>query len=59
MKIGIGCDNLAIGLKDTVVAYLEEQNLVAVEVVDFGVKDPAPVHYPDIAEKVAVCSCQR
>ena len=25
MKIGIGCDNLAIGLKDTVVAYLEEQ----------------------------------
>ena len=37
--------------------------MVAVEVVDFGVKDPAPVHYPDIAEKVAVAvakgECER
>ena len=54
MKIGIGCDNLAIGLKDTVIEYLKGQKLVEVDVVDFGVKDPTPVHYPDIAEKVAV-----
>ncbi len=63
MKIGIGCDNLAIGLKNTVIEYLKEQKLVEVDVVDFGVNDPAPIHYPDIAEKVAVAvakgECER
>jgi len=63
MKIGIGCDNLAIGLKDTVIEFLKEQKQVKVEVVDFGVNDPTPVHYPDIAEKVAVAvakgECER
>ncbi|MCD4674077.1 MAG: RpiB/LacA/LacB family sugar-phosphate isomerase [Anaerolineaceae bacterium] len=54
MKIAIGCDNLAIGLKETLIKYLKEQSKVAVEIVDFGVNDPSPVDYPDIAEKVAV-----
>jgi ribose 5-phosphate isomerase B len=54
MKIAIGCDNLAIALKETIISSLKEQNNVAVEIVDFGVNDPNPVDYPDIAEKVAV-----
>ena len=54
MKIAIGCDNLAIGLKETIINYLKEQSKVALEIVDFGVNDPSPVDYPDIAEKVAV-----
>lgn len=54
MKIAIGCDNLAIGLKQSVMNYLHEQKLVEVEVVDMGVNTSDPVDYPDIAEKVAV-----
>lgn len=63
MKIGIGGDNLAVGLKNTVIEFLKEQKLVEVEVIDFGVNDPTPVDYPDVAEKVAVAvakgECER
>ena len=54
MKIAIGCDNLAIDLKQTVIKFLKEQEKVKVEIVDFGVNDPEPVDYPDIAEKVTL-----
>jgi len=53
MKIAIGADNLAIGLKDELVEYLRTQSIVDVDVEDFGVFDETPMDYPDIAEKVA------
>ena len=54
MKIAIGCDSLAINLKQIIISFLKEQEQVKVETVDFGVNKPDPVDYPDIAEKVAV-----
>lgn len=54
MKIAIGCDHLALGLKNTLCDYLAEQTIVPVEVIDMGVNDSTPVDYPDIAEKVAL-----
>jgi len=54
MKIAIGCDHLALGLKNTLYDYLAEQTIVPVEVIDMGVNDSTPVDYPDIAEKVAL-----
>ena len=54
MKIAIGCDSLAINLKQILISFLKEQEQVKVETVDFGVNKPDPVDYPDIAEKVAV-----
>jgi ribose 5-phosphate isomerase B len=54
MKIAIGCDNNAVGLKQAIVDYLEHQELVDVAVKDVGVYDAEPVDYPDIAEKVAL-----
>jgi len=63
MKIAVGCDHLALGLKQTLADFLVKQDLVEVEVVDFGVMDSTPVDYPDIAEKVALAvadgSCDR
>lgn len=54
MKIAIGCDNLAVDIKKTIINYLLEQDKVQVEIIDFGVNGPEPIDYPDIAEKVAV-----
>ena len=54
MKIAIGCDNLAINLKEAIITFLEEQDQVKVEIKDFGVYIPEPIDYPDIAEKVAL-----
>ena len=53
MKIAIGCDNLAISLKDSILDYLAQHKKIDVEITDFGVNTPDPVDYPDIAEKVA------
>jgi ribose 5-phosphate isomerase B len=53
MKIAIGCDEAALDLKEALVEYLAQQQLVPVEVKDFGVYDHNPVDYPDIAEQVA------
>lgn len=53
MKIAIGCDNLAVELKQTIITYLKDQD-IDLEIIDFGVDGPEPVDYPDIAEKVAV-----
>ncbi len=54
MKIAIGSDHLGLGLKNTLIEFLNEQETVSVEVVDIGVFDTQPVDYPDIAEKVAL-----
>lgn len=54
MKIAIGSDHLGLGLKSTLIEFLNEQETVSVEVVDIGVFDIQPVDYPDIAEKVAL-----
>jgi len=54
MRIAIGCDNLAVDLKNTIIKYLNEQKISPVEIIDFGVDGSEPLDYPDIAEKVAV-----
>lgn len=51
MVISIGCDNLAIELKN---AVIEEVKKLGHEVLDFGVKTPEdPYDYPDVAYPVA------
>ncbi len=51
MVISIGCDNLAIDLKN---AVIEEVKKLGHEVLDFGVKTPEdPYDYPDVAYPVA------
>ena len=54
MKIAIGCDNLAVDLKNNIMHFLEHEINRKIEVLDFGVNDPEPIDYPDIAEKVAL-----
>lgn len=49
MKIAIGCDEIAINLKNALIEVLEERNI---EYKDFGVNTPEPVDYPDIAVEV-------
>ena len=50
MKLAIGCDEAACGLKDTIKAHLQAQGH---EVTDFGTHDDQPVLYPDVAFEVA------
>jgi ribose 5-phosphate isomerase B len=55
MKIAIGCDEIALSLKNTIKKYLETQDEVPVEeVMDMGVLSEEPVDYPEVAEKVAL-----
>jgi len=49
MKIAIGCDEIAIDMKNNLIEVLEERNI---EYEDFGVKTKQPVDYPDIAVAV-------
>jgi ribose 5-phosphate isomerase B len=50
MKVAIGCDEIAIDIKKSLIEVLEEKNI---EYKDFGVKTAEPVDYPDIAAAVA------
>ncbi len=50
MTVVIGCDNAAISLKQTLIAFLASQN-VNVEDVGCGSPDD-PTHYPTIARRV-------
>ena len=50
MKIAIGCDEIAIDMKENLIGVLEEKGI---EYKDFGVKTAEPVDYPDIAAAVA------
>lgn len=51
MKIVIGCDSNAIGLKNALVEVLRDKNI---EYKDFGVNTQDPIDYPDIAAKVTL-----
>ena len=50
MKIAIGCDEAACGLRDIIKAHLSAQGH---EVSDFGTFNNEPVLYPDVGSKVA------
>jgi ribose 5-phosphate isomerase B len=55
MKISIGCDEIAVSMKEEIKKFLAEQTEVEIEeVIDLGVHSSEPVDYPDIAEKVAL-----
>jgi ribose 5-phosphate isomerase B len=49
-KIGIGADDAAFELKETLVEHLENKGY---EVEDYGVHSKDPVDYPDVAVEVA------
>ena len=49
MKIAIGCDEVAIDLKNALIDVLKEKNIVY---KDFGVKTTESIDYPDIASDV-------
>src|SRR3972149_8265794 len=49
MKIAIGCDELAIDLKNALIEVIKEKGI---EYDDFGVNTPEKVDYPDIAKRV-------
>ena len=49
-SIIIGCDHAALGLKNSVKAYLGE---LGIQVEDAGTRDEASVDYPDFGFKVA------
>jgi len=53
VKIGIGCDETALALKELLKDLLTTQPRVSVQVQDFGIHGPDPVDYPDIAVEVA------
>jgi ribose 5-phosphate isomerase B len=50
MKIAIGADHLGAGLKNEIIALLQERQI---EFRDYGVNGADPVDYPDVAEAVA------
>lgn len=50
MKIGIGADDAALELKQTLVEHLEE---LGYEVEDYSVTEQKPGDYPDVAVEVA------
>jgi ribose 5-phosphate isomerase B len=49
--IAIGCDEAALKLKDTIKEYVLS---LGYEVMDYGIYEPEPVLYPDVALKVAM-----
>lgn len=50
MKIAIGCDHTATGLKNHLIDHLDSKGI---EVVDVGTKSNERTHYPIYAKKVA------
>jgi len=50
MRIVVGADHAGYALKETLAAHCRERGH---EMVDVGTDGPAPVDYPDIAEKLA------
>ncbi len=51
MKLAIGCDHNALGLKNIIIDFLKERE--DIELQDLGTYTSEPVDYPDIAQKVA------
>ena len=50
MRIAIGCDEIAIELKNSLIEVLKDKNI---EYKDFGVFDSNPIDYPDKAAEVS------
>jgi ribose 5-phosphate isomerase B len=50
MKVAIGCDEIGIELKGSLIEVLQNKNI---EYKDFGVYDSAPIDYPDKAAEVS------
>lgn len=55
MKIIIASDHAGFALKQSLRAFLEEQN---VEILDVGTDSEMPVDYPDFAEKLGLAVIQ-
>jgi ribose 5-phosphate isomerase B len=51
MKIAVACDHAGFPLKDVVLGALRD---LGHETLDLGTDSPAPVDYPDIAEKAGL-----
>lgn len=51
MRIAIASDHAGFALKQTIIAFLNEQNLSC---ADLGTYSDAPADYPDYAEKIGV-----
>jgi ribose 5-phosphate isomerase B len=49
MKVAIGCDELAIELKNALIEVMKEKGM---EYKDFGVNSSEKVDYPDVAKKL-------
>jgi ribose 5-phosphate isomerase B len=49
MRLAVGADNLGLPLKEAIKAHLVD---LGHDVVDYGVFDPSPADYPDIAVAV-------
>jgi ribose 5-phosphate isomerase B len=49
MKVAIGCDELAIELKNALIEVIREKGI---EYKDFGVNSSEKVDYPDVAKKL-------
>jgi len=49
MRIAVGCDELAVDLKNALIEVIKEKGI---EYEDFGVYTTEKVDYPDIAKKV-------
>jgi ribose 5-phosphate isomerase B len=49
MKVAIGCDELAIELKNALIEVMKEKGI---EYEDFGVNSSEKVDYPDVAKKL-------
>jgi len=50
MIVAIGCDEIGVELKNSLIEVLKEKNI---EYKDFGVYDSTPMDYPDKAAEVA------
>ena len=55
MKIIIASDHAGVALKQSLRAFLEEQN---VDILDVGTNSEMPVDYPDFAEKLGLAVIQ-
>jgi ribose 5-phosphate isomerase B len=53
LKIAIGSDEVAVGLKTTLQSFLNRQKDVRVEVIEYDAAGPQPVDAPEVALLVA------
>jgi len=56
MKIAIGCDHGGFEHKNAIIEHLTARGF---EISDFGIKELAPVDYPDIAKPVSLAVAKK